>query len=89
MPESKCGAAEKVAPAASPAAEKPADIAGNISFHATYSPHFVPLNFGPEQAFYATAESVRDHLIQVSTRRVLIMARWQPARGRSCAEAQV
>ncbi|TVU36470.1 hypothetical protein EJB05_18406 [Eragrostis curvula] len=64
MPESKCGAAEKVKPAANPGAEKPADIAGNISYHATYSPHFAPLDFGPEQAFYATAESVRDHLIQ-------------------------
>ncbi|CAO2182325.1 unnamed protein product [Urochloa humidicola] len=63
MPESKCGAAEKVKPAASPAAEKPADIAGNISYHAQYSPHFSPLAFGPEEAFYATAESVRDHLI--------------------------
>ncbi|CAO2166999.1 unnamed protein product [Urochloa humidicola] len=64
MPESKCGAAEKVKPAASPAAEKPADIAGNISYHAQYSPHFSPLAFGPEEAFYATAESVRDHLIE-------------------------
>ncbi|CAO1942292.1 unnamed protein product [Urochloa humidicola] len=63
MPE-KCGAAEKVKPAASPAAEKPADIAGNISYHAQYSPHFSPLAFGPEEAFYATAESVRDHLIE-------------------------
>jgi glycogen phosphorylase len=65
MPEIKCGAAEKVKPAASPEAEKPADIAGNISYHAQYSPHFSPFAFGPEQAFYATAESVRDHLIQV------------------------
>ncbi|ONM36384.1 alpha-glucan phosphorylase, H isozyme isoform X1 [Zea mays] len=64
MPEIKCGAAEKVKPAASPEAEKPADIAGNISYHAQYSPHFSPFAFGPEQAFYATAESVRDHLIQ-------------------------
>ncbi|OEL37219.1 Alpha-glucan phosphorylase, H isozyme [Dichanthelium oligosanthes] len=63
MPE-KCGAAEKVKPAASPAAEKPSDIAGNISYHAQYNPHFSPLAFGPEEAFYATAESVRDHLIQ-------------------------
>jgi starch phosphorylase len=68
MPESNgaaCGAAEKVKPAASPASEEPAAIAGNISFHAQYSPHFSPLAFGPEQAFYSTAESVRDHLVQV------------------------
>ena len=53
MPESNgaaCGAAEKVKPAASPASEEPAAIAGNISFHAQYSPHFSPLAFGPEQA---------------------------------------
>ena len=81
MPESKCGAAAKVKPAASPAAKKPADIAGNISYHATYSPHFSPLDFGTEQAFYATAESVRDHLIQVSMHspilRALVIARRQ------------
>uniref|UniRef100_A0A0E0CAE3 Alpha-1,4 glucan phosphorylase n=1 Tax=Oryza meridionalis TaxID=40149 RepID=A0A0E0CAE3_9ORYZ len=67
MPESNgaaCGAAEKVKPAASPASEEPAAIAGNISYHAQYSPHFSPLAFGPEQAFYSTAESVRDHLVQ-------------------------
>nr|CAB3478868.1 unnamed protein product [Digitaria exilis] len=61
MPES---AAEKVKPAASPASEKPADIAGNISYHAQYNPHFSPHAFGPEEAFYATAESVRDRLIE-------------------------
>ncbi|VAH81807.1 unnamed protein product [Triticum turgidum subsp. durum] len=57
-------AADKVKPAASPASEDPSAIAGNISYHAQYSPHFSPLAFGPEQAFYATAESVRDHLLQ-------------------------
>jgi len=64
MPGSNCAAADKVKPAASPAADKPAEIAGNISYHAQYSPHFSPLAFGPEEAFYATAESVRDHLIE-------------------------
>ncbi|KAG2593000.1 hypothetical protein PVAP13_5NG629585 [Panicum virgatum] len=64
MPGSNSAAAEKVKPAASPAADKPAEIAGNISYHAQYSPHFSPLAFGPEEAFYATAESVRDHLIE-------------------------
>jgi len=68
MPGSNCAAADKVKPAASPAADKPAEIAGNISYHAQYSPHFSPLAFGPEEAFYATAESVRDHLIEVSAR---------------------
>lgn len=68
MPEIKCGAAEKVKPAANPSSDKPADIAGNISYHAQYNPHFSPFAFGPEEAFYATAESVRDHLIEVRAR---------------------
>ena len=83
MPEIKCGAAEKVKPAASPSAEKPADIAGNISYHAQYNPHFSPTAFGSEQAFYATAESVRDHLIQVRARAqkpILSLSRCCPHR---------
>lgn len=47
-----------------PLAEKPTDIASNINYHAQFSPHFSPLKFEPEQAFYATAESVRDRLIK-------------------------
>ncbi|XP_058099561.1 alpha-glucan phosphorylase, H isozyme isoform X2 [Magnolia sinica] len=49
---------------ANPTAEKSSDIASNINYHAKYSPHFSPLKFEPEQAFYATAESIRDCLIQ-------------------------
>ncbi|XP_057953247.1 alpha-glucan phosphorylase, H isozyme [Malania oleifera] len=58
------GASEKIPAAAHPAAEEPAEIASNINYHARYSPHFSPFKFEPEQAYYATAESVRDHLIQ-------------------------
>uniref|UniRef100_A0A453FXY9 Uncharacterized protein n=1 Tax=Aegilops tauschii subsp. strangulata TaxID=200361 RepID=A0A453FXY9_AEGTS len=65
IPHPTMSAADKVKPAASPASEDPSAIAGNISYHAQYSPHFSPLAFGPEQAFYATAESVRDHLLQL------------------------
>lgn len=55
----------KVPPLANPLAEKPDEIASNISYHAQYSPHFSPFKFQLEQAYYATAESVRDRLIQV------------------------
>lgn len=61
-----CGisAAHKVPAVAHPLAEKPSEIASNISYHAQFSPHFSPFKFEPEQAYYATAESVRDRLIQ-------------------------
>ncbi|KAH0454212.1 hypothetical protein IEQ34_016136 [Dendrobium chrysotoxum] len=49
---------------AHPCAEQPSEITSNIVYHAQYSPHFSPLKFDPEQAFYATALSVRDNLIQ-------------------------
>ncbi|XP_057845214.2 alpha-glucan phosphorylase, H isozyme isoform X1 [Cryptomeria japonica] len=49
---------------AHPTAEGPAEVAANIKYHAQYTPHFSPLKFEPEQAFYATADSVRDSLIQ-------------------------
>ena len=58
-------AAHKVPAVAHPLAEKPSEIASNISYHAQFSPHFSPFKFEPEQAYYATAESVRDRLIQV------------------------
>lgn len=48
-----------------PTADGAADIASSINYHARYSPHFSPFKNNPEQAFYATAESVRDSLIQV------------------------
>lgn len=55
----------KIPAVAHPMAEEPTQIASNISYHAQYSPHFSPFKFEPEQAFYATAESLRDRLIQV------------------------
>ncbi|KAL4322120.1 hypothetical protein AHAS_Ahas14G0178700 [Arachis hypogaea] len=57
--------AAKVAAVAHPLAEKAEEIASNISYHAQFSPHFSPLKFELEQAYYATAESVRDRLIKV------------------------
>lgn len=55
----------KIPAVAQPLAEEPAEIASNISYHAQFSPHFSPFKFEPEQAYYATAESVRDRLVQV------------------------
>lgn len=55
---------EKIVAAAYPSAVKSSEIASNIAYHSLYSPHFSALKFDPEQAFYATAESVRDSLIQ-------------------------
>lgn len=55
---------EKIEPVAFPLAEKSSEIASNIAYHSRFTPHFSPLKFDPEQAFYATAESVRDSLIQ-------------------------
>ncbi|XP_057534323.1 alpha-glucan phosphorylase, H isozyme [Amaranthus tricolor] len=49
---------------AHPLSEEPSKIASNINYHAQFSPHFSPLKFEPEQAFYATAESARDRLIK-------------------------
>ncbi|KAG2670021.1 hypothetical protein I3760_14G064400 [Carya illinoinensis] len=54
----------KIPAVAHPLAEKPAEIASNISYHAKFSPHFSPFKFEPEQAYHATAESVRDRLVQ-------------------------
>lgn len=59
------GMSSKVPAAALPLAEEPLGIASNINYHAQYSPHFSPFKFEPEQAYYATAESVRDRLVQV------------------------
>lgn len=55
----------KIPAAANPLVNEPSAIASNISYHVQYSPHFSPTKFEPEQAFFATAESVRDRLIQV------------------------
>ena len=59
------GIPAKIPAIAHPLAEDPADIASNINYHVQYSPHFSPFKFEPEQAYYATADSVRDRLIQV------------------------
>lgn len=56
---------ENISAKANPEANEATEIAENIIYHAKYSPHFSPLKFGPEQALYATAESLRDRLIQV------------------------
>ncbi|KGN47109.1 alpha-glucan phosphorylase, H isozyme [Cucumis sativus] len=54
----------KIPAVAHPLAEEPEDIASNIKYHAAYSPHFSLFKFEPEQAYYSTADSVRDRLIQ-------------------------
>ncbi|KAK9734737.1 hypothetical protein RND81_04G160000 [Saponaria officinalis] len=61
---SKHGIASKIPAEAHPLSEEPTEIASNINYHAKFTPHFSPLKFEPEQAFYATAESVRDRLTQ-------------------------
>lgn len=53
-------------PIAQPLSEEPSEIASNIKYHAHFTPHFSPFKFEPEQAYYATADSVRDRLIKVS-----------------------
>ncbi|GMY05053.1 Alpha-glucan phosphorylase, H isozyme [Fagus crenata] len=58
------GIPAKVPAVAHPLAEDPTEIASNINYHAQFTPHFSPFKFQPEQAYYATAQSVRDRLIQ-------------------------
>ncbi|CAI9759137.1 unnamed protein product [Fraxinus pennsylvanica] len=60
----KAGIPAEIPTIAHPLADEPAEIASNINYHAQYSPHFSPFKFEPEQAYYATAESVRDQLIK-------------------------
>lgn len=48
-----------------PCAREGSEIASNIVYHAQYTPHFYPLRFDLEHAFYAAAQSVRDYLVQV------------------------
>ncbi|KAK6234992.1 hypothetical protein SCA6_010329 [Theobroma cacao] len=57
-------ATEKVPAFANPLSEEPTGIASNINYHAQFNPHFSPFKFEPDQAFFATAESVRDRLIK-------------------------
>lgn len=54
----------KVPISAQPLSNEPDGIASNINYHVHYSPHFLPFKFEPEQAFFATAASVRDRLVQ-------------------------
>ncbi|XP_059626524.1 alpha-glucan phosphorylase, H isozyme [Cornus florida] len=58
------GVAAKIPASAHPMAGEPKEIASNINYHVRYSPHFSAFKFEPEQAYYATAESVRDRLVQ-------------------------
>ncbi|KAK4382452.1 Alpha-glucan phosphorylase, H isozyme [Sesamum angolense] len=60
----KAKISEKIPAVAHPLAEKSTEIASNIKYHAEYSPHFSPFKFELEQAYYATADSVRDRLIK-------------------------
>lgn len=62
--ESLMGNLSAVPTVAHPTAKEASEVAANIKYHAQYSPHFMPLKFDPEQAFYATAESVQYFLIQ-------------------------
>ncbi|KAK5773451.1 hypothetical protein PVK06_049757 [Gossypium arboreum] len=64
MAENGKSATEKVPAVANPLSEQPSEIASNINYHAQFSPHFSPFKFEPEQAFFATAESVRDRLVK-------------------------
>lgn len=61
---SKVDVLPKVPAIAHPLAEDPSEIASNISYHSQYSPHFSLSKSDPEQAYYATADSVRDRLIK-------------------------
>ncbi|VFQ98226.1 unnamed protein product [Cuscuta campestris] len=61
---SKLDVLPKVQAVAHPLAEDPSEIASNISYHSQYSPHFSLFKSDPEQAYYATADSVRDRLIK-------------------------
>ncbi|CAI9106908.1 OLC1v1006155C1 [Oldenlandia corymbosa var. corymbosa] len=60
----KSGISAEIPAVALPLAVEPTEIASNIIYHAQYSPHFSPFKFEPEQAYYATADSVRDRLIK-------------------------
>lgn len=63
------GVPVKAIAVAHPLALEPTEIASNINYHAKFTPHFSPSKFESDQAFFATAESVRDRLIQVGAAR--------------------
>lgn len=50
-------------PLLNPAVTDPEGIAAHIKFHAKYSPSFNPLKFELKQAYFATAQSVKDKVI--------------------------
>jgi starch phosphorylase len=50
-------------PLPNPALNDPEGLASLIKYHAKYSPSFNPAKFEPKQAYFATAQSVRDTLI--------------------------
>lgn len=54
----------KIPAIAQPLSEEPTEIASNIKYQAHFSPHFSPFKFEPEQAYYATADSIRDRLVK-------------------------
>ncbi|CAN1232004.1 Alpha-glucan phosphorylase, H isozyme [Linum grandiflorum] len=58
------GVSSNVPAAAFPSSDSPSEIASNVNYHAQYSPHFSPFKFDSEQAYFATAESIRDRLLQ-------------------------
>lgn len=66
------GISAKIPAVAQPLAEEPAAIASNINYHAQFSPHFSPFKFEPEQAYHATADSVRDRLVHVRLPRLCV-----------------
>lgn len=49
---------------ANPSSTDPNGIASNIKYHADYSPSFTPYKFELKQAYVATAESLRDTLVE-------------------------
>lgn len=53
-----------VIPEANPLSTDPSAIASNIKYHAEFSPSFSPFKFELPQAYVATAESLRDALVQ-------------------------
>ncbi|KAE8678902.1 Alpha-glucan phosphorylase, H isozyme [Hibiscus syriacus] len=62
MAENGKSSTEKVPAAAHPLTENPTEIATDINYHVKLNTHFSPFKFEPEQAFFATAESVRNSM---------------------------
>ncbi|KAM1601003.1 hypothetical protein ACFX14_025076 [Malus domestica] len=54
----------KIPATVNPLTEESSQITSNINYHVKFSPNFSPFKFEPEQAYYATTNSVRDRLIQ-------------------------